>query len=52
MKRPSKKLPKDPNKLAYEIVRMSTEVLPEDLGDSQPKKKKIADIKAVDKNEK
>lgn len=25
MKRSSKKLPKDPNQLAYEIVRMSTE---------------------------
>ena len=52
MKRPSKKLPKDPNKLAYEIVRMSTEDLAEDLGDSQPKTKQITDIKANDKNEK
>ncbi|HEY3277958.1 MAG TPA: hypothetical protein VGJ94_15175 [Syntrophorhabdaceae bacterium] len=25
MKKPSKKLPKDPNKLAFEVVRMATE---------------------------
>jgi hypothetical protein len=49
MKRPSKKLPKDPNKLAYEIVRMSTEDSEEDLCESQPKLKNP--IKSADKSE-
>jgi len=50
MKRPSKKPSKDPNKLAYEIVRMSTEDLEEGLGGSQPKPKKP--IKLAYKKEK
>ena len=30
MRRSSKRLPKDPNKLAYEVMRMSTEEEPEE----------------------
>jgi len=36
MRRSSKKLPKDPNKLAYEIVRLSTEEPEEPKGEEKP----------------
>jgi hypothetical protein len=48
MKKPAKKLPKDPNKLAYEVVRLSAEDFEGDLCDSQPKTTKP--IKVDDKN--
>jgi hypothetical protein len=43
MRRSSKKLPKDPNQLAYEIVRMSTEEEPKE---DKPKRSAISEYLA------
>ncbi len=40
MRRSSKKLPKDPNKLAYEIVRLSTEEPEEKPNEPEPVKER------------
>jgi hypothetical protein len=40
MRRSSKKLPKDPNKLAYEIVRLSTEEPEEKAIEPEPPKER------------
>jgi len=49
MKKSSKKLPKDPNKLAFEVVRLSTEDLEEDSSKPQSKAQKPTNIKINDK---